>query len=59
MVDRASDRVVTLPERPTGAGQHGTGMGPGQGMGPGGPGPHGSGMGQGRRMGPPDDTRAQ
>ena len=59
MVDRAKERGVTLPDRPTGAGPHGPGMGPGQGMGPGGPGPHGSGMVPGRRMGPPDDTRAQ
>ena len=54
MAERAKERGVTLPDRPTGAGPRGPGMGPG--MGPG-PGPRGPGMGPGR-MGPPEGTRA-
>ncbi|HJQ61559.1 MAG TPA: hypothetical protein VJ834_01765 [Burkholderiales bacterium] len=57
MVERAKERGITLPDRPTGAGPRGPGMGPGEGMGPDGTGPRGPGMGPGPRMGPPDGPR--
>jgi hypothetical protein len=47
MAERAKERGLTLPDRPTGAGPYG----PGQGRGPGGAGPGGPGMGPGG-MGP-------
>ena len=61
MVERAKERGVTLPDRPTGAGPRGPGMGPGMGprgpgMGPG-IGPRGPGMGPGYRMGAPEGAR--
>jgi hypothetical protein len=40
MAERARERGITLPDRPTGAGARGRGMGPG--------------MGSGSRMGPPE-----
>lgn len=46
MVERAKERGLSLPDRPTGAGPYG----PGPGRGPGGAGPRGPGMGPG--MGP-------
>lgn len=47
MAARAKERGFTLPDRPTGAGPRGPGMGPG--MGPGGAGSRGPGMGPGGR----------
>ncbi|HET7596636.1 MAG TPA: hypothetical protein VFK15_06870 [Burkholderiales bacterium] len=53
MVERAKERGITLPDRPTGAGPGGRGLGPGM-MDRGGAGPRGPGMGPGNRMGPRD-----
>jgi hypothetical protein len=62
MVERAKERGLTLPDRPTGAGPYGPGRGPGgagprgpgmgPGMGPGGAGPRGPGMGPPEGCGP-------
>ena len=62
MVERAKERGLTLPDRPTGAGPYGPGRGPGgagprgpgmgPGMGPGSGGPRGPGAGPSEGYGP-------